>query len=154
MITRQARISYAIVVGALILVAVFGLATPFLTVLFAFFALERLRFLGGKVISVILFLIMVSASGYGFFYFFNQSLHAFPKIAENIMPALNRLAVEYNIELPFTDLVSLKSAALDAVLGEFKAVSKYATILGKQFVQFLRTTAAAATTFTRSLPRS
>lgn len=134
---RPTQISYAIVVLTFVAVAGLGLATPFITILFSYFALEKLAWRGSKLWGIVLFTLAVTAVGYGGGYFFNQALHAFPKIANAAIPAIIRFAKEHNLELPFTDLESLKAVALDTVLEQVRYLGKQATGAGKQIVFFL-----------------
>lgn len=113
------------------------LTTPFITVLFSYFALQKLALRGSKSIAIILFLLVVMAAGYGSVYFFNQALHAFPKIAQNAIPAIIKFAEEHNMQLPFTDLQSLKAVALDTVVEQVRYLGKGATGVGKQGVFFV-----------------
>lgn len=148
--TKQARISYGFVMGIILLVAWFGLATPFLTVLFSFFVLQCLRVGESKLFALVAFALVVVVAGSAFLYFFNESLHAFPKIADNVIPALMRTAHEFDLKLPFTDLVTLKAMVLDTLMEEFKAVSKHATVLLKQFVLLLIGIVVAVSLFLNS----
>ena len=135
--TRPARISYGTMILMFVLVAWLGLATPFITVLFSYFALQKLALRGNKAVGILLFLLLVAAVGYGFGYFFDQALHALPKIAENAIPAIVKFAKQHNLELPFTDLESLKALALDTVVEEVHYVGKRASVVGKQAALFV-----------------
>jgi predicted PurR-regulated permease PerM len=130
-----------------VLVAWLGLATPFITVLFSYFALQQLSIRGSKATAILLFFLVVAAAGYGFGYFFHQALHAFPKIAENAIPAIVKFAKEHNLELPFTDLESLKAVALDTVVEEVHYVGRRATLVGKQLVFLVIGVAVAVSLF-------
>ena len=84
-----------------------------------------------------LFTLVVAGVGYGGGYFFNQALHALPNIAHNAIPAIILFAKEHNLELPFTDLESLKALALDTVVEQVRYVGRHATVAGKQIVFFV-----------------
>src|ERR1041385_4674003 len=113
--TRPVQVSYATMLLMFVLVAWLGLATPFITVLFSYFALQKLSFRGSKALAVGLFTLVVLGAGYGFGYFFHQALQALPKIASNALPAITKFARQHSLELPFTDLESLRSLALDTI---------------------------------------
>ena len=72
-----------------------------------------------------------------FGYFFHQALQAFPKIAQSAIPAIIKFAKQHNLELPFTDLDSLRALALDTVMEEVQYVGKRATLVGKQLILFM-----------------
>ena len=135
---RQAtRISYGIMILMFVLVAWLGLATPFITVLFSFFALQKLSIRGNKAVGIFLFALVVMATMYAFGYFFNQAVHAFPKIAHHSIPAIIKFAKEHSMELPFTDLESLKTLALETVVEQVRYVGKNAAVAGKQAIFFV-----------------
>src|SRR5512140_2867784 len=98
---RPVQISYGMILLILLLVPLLGLSTPFITILFSYFALQKLSFRGSKAVGVLLFTLLVGAIGYLFGYFFHQALGAIPKIAENAIPAIIAFAKRHNLELPF-----------------------------------------------------
>lgn len=135
--TRPIQISYGIILLTFGLVAWLDLATPFITVLFSYFALQRLALRNSKFVAITLFLLAVLAVGYGFVYFFNQAIHELPKIAQHSIPAIIKFAEEHNFQLPFTDMQSLKAVALDTVVEQLRYLGKQATGIGKQAVFFV-----------------
>jgi predicted PurR-regulated permease PerM len=116
------------------LMAWLGLATPFITVLFCYFALQKLAIRGSKTLAIVLFILLLTAAGYGFSYFFHQAVNAFPNIAKTAIPAIIKFAKHHNLQLPFTDLESLRALALDTVMEKFQFLGQRATVLGKQMV--------------------
>ncbi len=132
--TRPARISYAIVVLTMVVVAWLGLVVPLVAALFSFFALQKLNFFGSKTIALVLFSAVVLVAGYGFFYFFHQALNALPRIAESAIPAIIRYAKEWGFALPFGDWETFKVVAIETVMEEIRYLGKSATIVGKQAV--------------------
>jgi predicted PurR-regulated permease PerM len=147
--TRPVQVSYGILATMFVLAAWFGLATPLVTILFSYFALERLAVRDNRLLAVLLFTLVVAAVGYASGYFFNQALHAFPKIAAMAIPAIIKFAKEHNLELPFTDLESLKALALDTVMDQMKYFGKSAGILGKHTVLFVIGLVVAVSLFLR-----
>ncbi len=112
-----AAFSYWFIVGALILAGWLHLASPFVATLFAYFALSKLhiRIRGGRVIALLLFLILLSAIGYGLGFLINRAVRDLPEIAEQAIPSVIEFARKHQITLPFTDYDSLKEEALKAV---------------------------------------
>jgi predicted PurR-regulated permease PerM len=136
---RPVRVSYLFILGTLILVACFRLATPLLVALFAYLALTKLHFLkrGGKLVAVVLFLILVSAVAYGFGHFINDTVRALPDIADKAIPSVIQWAREYQIELPFTDYDSLKDLALDTVKSQVNYLGSVARFARGATTQFI-----------------
>ena len=67
----------------------------------------------------LLFLVVFLATLYGFGYLIRQTIIALPKIAaESIVPMI-AYAQSHGIDLPFSDLDSLKAAIVDMMQGEF-----------------------------------
>ena len=64
--------------------------------------------------------------------FLPPAVNAFPKIATKAIPAIVKFAKEHNLELPFTDLESLKLVAIDTVVEEARFLGQRATVIGKQ----------------------
>jgi len=132
--TTPAKISYAFIVLILLLVCLLHLATPFITVLFAFFALNKLRFGGSKGLAVALLLLLVLALGVGGYFFSKHAYVALPKIAATTIPVVIEYAEKNQIELPFSDYNSLKAVAREAVaeqagnLGKFIKATLFMTV--------------------------
>lgn len=92
----------------LLVVAVLGLATPLLTVLFSIFALNVFSFKGrSKSLAVALFLITVTAICLGVVFFFSQAVLVAPKIAEKLVPTVVEFCSGHGIVLPFKDVDTL-----------------------------------------------
>ena len=87
----------------LVLVGWMHLATPLITVLFAYFALNKLDFLPRfKWLAVVTFVVLLVGIFYGFVVFTKHALVALPAMAEVTIPKVVDYArQEYNIELPF-----------------------------------------------------
>src|SRR6185437_3644735 len=126
LMSQPARISYAIGVLLLVLVAYLHLGTFLLTSLFGYLALRAFTIRRSKWLSVTLYLIAVAVIGAGLLYFSNLAYRTLPRVAETSIPAMVGFAEKNGIDLPFTDYASLKSAALDAAREGFAIVSQYA----------------------------
>ena len=137
MLSRPARISYWFMLITILLVGWLHLAMPLLSTLFAYFALDKLRVIGGrKWVPVTLFVIVILGIAYGLKYFLTQTLTALPHIAETTIPTVITWAEQRQIELPFTDLQSLKDMAMDTVK-EAKYVGNFANFARVATAQFV-----------------
>ena len=136
---KPARISYWFMLGTLVLVGCFHLATPLLVAFFAYLALTKLHFVKrwGKWLAVALFLILVSALAYGLGHFINQTVRALPEIADKAIPSVIQWAREYQIELPFTDYDSLKDLAFDTVKSQVNYLGNVARFARGATAQFI-----------------
>jgi predicted PurR-regulated permease PerM len=132
--TRAARFSYLFIIAVIVLAGATHLATPLVTVLFSYFALRKLDFGKRKWMSVALFLVLVAGVLYGFGFLIRQAFIAFPKIAAESIPPLIAYAQNHGIELPFSDLDSLKAATVDVIKDEFLFVGNFARVATKQLV--------------------
>lgn len=132
--SHPTRISYAILLVLLILVAWLHLGTFVLTSLFGYLALQVFSARRSKVLSVTLYLIAVAVIGAGLVYFSNLAYRTLPRIAETSIPAMAGFAEKNGIELPFADYASLKSAALEVAREGFATISQYAKAASLQFV--------------------
>lgn len=131
---QAAKFSYFFLLGVLALVAIFKIATPFVTVLFSIFALRMFKFFDRKAVAVALFLIFVSAIFYGFYFFVNTSIKALPAIAEASIPKAIELAEGHGYKLPFSDLDGLKALAANSIRSELEGVAKFAELATKEFL--------------------
>jgi predicted PurR-regulated permease PerM len=132
--TRAARLSHLFIVAIIVLAAATHLATPLVTVLFAYFALHKLNFGQRKWIALALFLVVLSATVYGFGFLIRQAFIAFPTIAAESIPPIIAFAQRHEIELPFSDVESLKAATLDVIKDEFLFVGNFARAATTQVV--------------------
>ncbi len=119
--------------GLLVIVAVMGLATPLLTVLFSFFLLHVFSFKGrSKSLAIALFLISVSAVCLGVMFFMAHTLVAAPQIGEQLVPKLVDYAARWSIELPFKDMEGLMALVKVEALERFGLVGLAGTSLLRQ----------------------
>ena len=119
--------------GLLVIVAVMGLATPLLTVLFSFFLLHVFSFKGrSKSLAVALFLIAVAAVCLGVLIFLAHTLVAAPELSKQLIPKLADIAVHWGIELPFKDLTGLMALVKTEALERFGVVGLLGTSLLRQ----------------------
>ena len=133
-ITRPAAISYGVFAGLLILVAVLHLATPLLAALFSYLALTKLAFWRKKWIALTLFGVVLVAAFFGCVFFLKTSFVVLPEIVSTAIPIVVRWAEQYGVELPFTDVESLRTVALESVRDTLGRVGKYVKIATKESV--------------------
>ncbi len=131
---RPVAISYGVFALLLVLVAALHLGTPFIAALFCYLALTKLTFWGKKWIAVTLFLILVAAGFSGFVFFLKKAFVALPEIVETAIPIVVRFAEQHGIELPFTDIDSLRAVAVDTVRDALGDLGNYVKIATKEFV--------------------
>jgi predicted PurR-regulated permease PerM len=135
--TRAARFSYLFLVGIILLAALIHLATPLVTVLFAYFGLRQLNFGRRKWLSLLCFVIVVAATLAVFGYLIRQAFIALPKIAAESIPPMIAYAQSHGIDLPFSDVESLKAAIVDMMKDEFLVVGTFARATTTQVILVL-----------------
>jgi len=135
--STPARISYLIIALLLALVGLLHLATLALTTLFGYFALRQFSFGRSKALGVAIYIVAVTAIGYGFFYFSRQAYKTLPDIADTTIPAVVNFAEKEGVELPFTDYASLKTVALSGVKESIANVGRYARAIIFQVVMLI-----------------
>src|SRR5437773_12454657 len=119
-------ILFFFLVAVIVLAAATHLGTPLITVLFSYFALRKVYFGRRKWLSLVLFFVVVAATLYGLGFLIRQAFIAFPKLAAESIPPFIAYAQSHGIELPFSDLDSLKAAIVDVVKNEFLFVGNFA----------------------------
>ncbi|MBI4659441.1 MAG: AI-2E family transporter [Verrucomicrobia bacterium] len=109
--TRAARISYAFMFILLVIVAWMNMATPLITALFAYFALDKLNVTGKKWLTVSLFVMLVAGVLYAFAHFTKEAVVALPEIVEKSVPRIVAFAEEKGLPLPYGLLESQTTAS-------------------------------------------
>src|SRR5438876_1032876 len=145
--SQPARISYVIVAMLVALVGFLHLATLALTTLFGYFALRQFSFGRGKALGVTIYIIAVTAIGYGLFYFSRQAYKTLPEIADTTIPAVVNFAEKQGIELPFTDYASLKTVALSEVKEKISHVGHYVRAAAFQIAMLIMGLVVAVSLF-------
>lgn len=133
-LSRPERISYAIMLGLLLLVGWLHMATLLLSALFGYLAVRFLSFGRSKALGILLFTLLLVAITWGLYSFGRQAYVAFPKIAETTIPAVANYAAQQGVELPFTDWPSLKAEGIDVVVGRAGNVGEFVRAAMFQFV--------------------
>ena len=131
---RPAAISYGVFALLIALVGILHLGTPFLAALFCYLALNKLAFWGKKWIVLTLFVIVIVAVFSCFVFFLKRAIVVFPEIVETAIPVVVRFAEQHGIELPFTDIDSLRAVALDSVRDALGHLGRYVKIATKESV--------------------
>jgi len=144
------RISYGFMFLLIVLVGWLHLATPFITMLFASFALNKLNHAKSKRTAVGLFLVLVLLTAYLLVFFLNRAYVTLPKIAATTIPVALELAEKQGIELPFSDYDSLKKMAVDAIKEEAAQVGHFVRIAAVEFVELIIGLVVAVSVFLNS----
>jgi len=145
--SKPARISYVIVAMLVALVGFLHLGTLALTTLFGYFALRQFSFGRSKALGVAIYIIAVTAIGYGLFYFSRQAYKTLPEIADTTIPAVVNFAEKQGIELPFTDYASLKTVALSEVKEKISHVGHYVRAAAFQIAMLIMGLVVAVSLF-------
>jgi predicted PurR-regulated permease PerM len=127
------RVSYFAMLIGLVLVAVLKLATPLITVFLSMLVLKTLCWRGRKWLSILLFLVLVAGLFSGFVYFLKEASKEIPKLVETTVD----YARAHNLDLPFTDMESLKNLVEENVKGALSSLSNFAKLASKEFVLLL-----------------
>ena len=131
------KFSYWFFAGFCILLTTLKLTTPLLTILFSFLALHIFTIKGYRAISVALFFLVVVTIFVGFGYSVNRAVTVIPEIAENALPEITELAKSYKIKLPFSDIDSLKTAAVNMLKTELSSLANFAKVASKEFIYLI-----------------
>lgn len=136
-VPRRIALSYGAILLLLILAGWLKLTTPLLTVLFSYFVLSQFSFWRSKWIAIASFLILVAAIFWAFVFFLKMAVIALPDIVGNSIPVVVHFAEKHGVELPFTDVASLKDVAMESVHGTLGYLGNFAKIATKEFVFLL-----------------
>jgi predicted PurR-regulated permease PerM len=131
--TKPARISYLFITLMLVLVAWLDLATPLLTALFGYFALQNLKIGKSKWLAMVLFVVLVATIFYGFVFFIRHAVDSLPKIADTSIQQVIEYARKRGVDLPFEDM-SFKEIVIATVKNQLKYLGNFAKIATKEFI--------------------
>lgn len=145
--TRANRISYLLFIAVFVLIAMLHMATPLITGLLAYFALNVLSFGNRKWLGVTLFILVLGGVSYGFYFFLKHAYVTLPQIAHTTIPVVIEFTERQGVELPFTDYASLKKLALDAVAEKIAGLGKYARTAAIETVATIVGTVVAISLF-------
>jgi predicted PurR-regulated permease PerM len=137
MMTKQKKISYAIIALTFVLVWALHLPTMFITALFSYFILTKLQFRGNKVLAMGLFCLVVVIVCLGGVSFSKHAYAAGPHIVAITVPAIVDFARLHGIELPFQDYQSMKDALKDTIIGQYANIGHYTKVLAVEIVEFI-----------------
>lgn len=129
--STSARLSYGLLVLTLVLAAALRLGGPLLIALFSYFALRQLLVITKrKWLALFLFILVVAALAFAAVYFTRAAVRALPEMAETSIPSASAWAEARNIELPFTDLQSLRNYIIDSLKEEARYLQNVAHVAG------------------------
>lgn len=148
--SKAEKISFFIISFIIIVIGAAGLGTPFLTILFSFFALNLIsKFSKRNWLTIILFTLIVFGILYGFGHFARHTLKILPGIISSALPTILEFVKKYELDfiLPFDDAESFKGAIVDHVSGEIGFFANYAKVATKEFVLLIIGLVIAASFF-------
>ena len=139
---RPNRISYAFIVLIFVLTGWAHLGVLLLSVLFSYFIISKLDFMKPKArwLAVAVFLVILGALAYALTHLIHATVTALPSIAERAVPAIVQWAQDHQIELPFTNLETLKDQAMEFAQSQahnLGTVLDFARGATTQFIYFL-----------------
>lgn len=129
--TTSSRLSYGLLALTLILAGLLKLGGPLLVAFFSYFALRKLFLLTKrKWLALVLFILMVAGIAFAAAYFTRAALRALPDVAETSISRASAWAQTRQIELPFTDLDSLRDLIVTSVKEEAQYLQNVAHFAG------------------------
>jgi predicted PurR-regulated permease PerM len=136
---QPSRISFAFIVLVLVLTGWLHLGALLLSVLFSYFIITKLNFMKprAKWLAVAIFLALLAGIAYALTYFIHAMVKALPDIADDAVPKIVQWAKEHQIELPFTDLESLKERAFGFAHSQAGHLMAFADVARGATTQFV-----------------
>jgi predicted PurR-regulated permease PerM len=131
------RRSFVAFVTILIGLIYFGLSTLFITVLFGYLIVSAIGRKLPKPGAVVVFCIIAVALLYLFIHSVQQAIRGLPGIVELAIPNIIKHANRMGFDVPFSDIVSLKSYILDEIQPQLMQVAKFAQLFTKEFVYII-----------------
>ena len=132
--TSAKKISFYLMLTVILVVGIFHLATPFLTILFSILMLELLSQGMRRWLSVVVFLVLITGSLYILGWVLSEAATSLPQIVQNSVPRIIDHAKDYNLSLPFSDLESLKTVSIEWAREQSKVLAQVAGGATREFV--------------------
>jgi predicted PurR-regulated permease PerM len=133
------RVSFTFILLILVLTGWLHLGALLLSVLFSYFIITKLNFMKprAKWLAVAIFLVLLAGMAYALTYFIHATVRALPSIAERAVPAIVNWAKDHQIELPFTDMESLKDQAFEFARSQAHNLGAFADVARGATTQFI-----------------
>jgi predicted PurR-regulated permease PerM len=144
---KPVLISFGVMISIIVALWQLDLSTPFLTIIFSYFVLEKLNFSKSKGFAVSLYIVLVIFAFYVFTIFVNQALDQLPRIFSSSIPIIISFAREHRIELPFSDVNSLKEHVLFQVRSHLGHLGNFARLATDEFIAVFISLVVAANMF-------
>jgi len=125
---------YVIFMLLAILTGCLHLATILITALFTYLSLQTLTVGRRKWIAVAVFLVLLSLFFYGFGLFVKDAIVELPEIVSTSVQRIVKFATSWGVDLPFTDVGSLKSLAIDSAQQAAGFLASFASLATKEFL--------------------
>src|SRR4029453_13436235 len=130
--STSTRVSYGVLGFTIVLAGFLHLGAPLLAVFFSYFALPKLLLLTKrKWPPFILFGLVAAGLPFAAVYFTRVALHALPEVAERSIPSASAWAQARQIELPFTDVDTLRDFVIDSVKEQARYLQNVAPFAGR-----------------------
>ncbi len=138
--STSTRVSYGVLAFTLILAGLLHLGGPLLAAFFSFLALRKLRLLTKrKWLALILFGLVVAGLAFAALYFTRAAVRALPEVAEHSIPSASAWAQARQIELPFTDVDTLRDFLINSVKEQARYLQNVAHFAGRTTTYLLFT---------------
>ncbi|MGO8696153.1 MAG: AI-2E family transporter [Limisphaerales bacterium] len=137
--SQPTRVSFAFLFLVLVLTGWLHLGALLLSVLFCYFIITKLNFLKprAKWLAVAIFLALLAGMAYALAYFIQATVRALPNIADRAVPAIIQWATDHQIQLPFTNLDSLKEQAFAFARSQASNLGKFADVARGATAEFI-----------------
>lgn len=142
------RASFLAFSAIILAIFVFGLGTPFITILFGYLILHYIGKVLPKRWAVVSFSILVLILFYLFYLFVQEAVRALPQTANKAIPTIASLAKTYGIETPFQDQEGFKSFFMDALESQLHFLARFVQVFTKEFVYVIIALVATTGIFT------
>jgi predicted PurR-regulated permease PerM len=130
--STSTRVSYGVLAFTIILAGFLHLGGPLLAAFFSFLALKKLRVLTKrKWLALILFGLVAIGLAFAAVYFTRAAVHALPEVAERSIPSASAWAQARQIELPFSDVETLRDFFMDSIKEQARYLQNVAHLAGR-----------------------
>jgi predicted PurR-regulated permease PerM len=144
------KLAYIILAALLIIAGWFNMAPAMIVIMLSYLALSALSIKKKKWIGVALFFLLLSIIVSGISIFSREAIIVLPQVIADSIPKILAYAKNFGINLPFSDLESLRGLFIQKISEQVSSLSNFAKLATKEFVHLMLSIIIAISIFMKN----
>jgi predicted PurR-regulated permease PerM len=131
------KLSYIILATMIIVAAWFDMAPAMIVIMLSYLALSALSINNKKWVGLALFLLLLVLIVSGISIFSREAIIVLPQVIADSVPKILAYAKNLGVNLPFSDLESLRTLFIQKISEQVSSLSNFAKLATKEFVHLM-----------------